>query len=86
MLPGASVSLHGSYVLRSGEIDFTGNAKLDATVSQLTTGFKSKLLKPLDPWFRHDGAGTTLPMHIGGTRGQPSFKIDFGKMLKRQSN
>jgi len=81
-LPGANVSLRGTYGLRSGAIDFQGTAKLDATVSQMTTGLKSKLLRPLDPLFRHDGAGTVIPIEIGGTRGQPSFKIDIGKMFR----
>ena len=82
-VPGANVSLHGSYGLRSGELDFQGTAKLDATISQMTTGIKSKLLKPLDPFFRHDGAGTVLPINIGGTRGEPSFRLDIGRVLRR---
>jgi hypothetical protein len=82
-VPGANVSLHGSYVLRSGAMDFQGTVKLDATVSQMTTGFKSKLLKPFDPLFRRDGAGTVLPISIGGTRGEPSFRLDIGRVLHR---
>jgi hypothetical protein len=82
-VPGANVSLHGSYVLRSGVLDFHGAAKLDATVSQMTTGFKSKLLKPFDPFFRRNGAGTFLPISIGGTRGEPSFRLDIGRVLHR---
>ena len=82
-LPGAIVSLRGSYGLRSGAIDFQGSAKLDATVSQMTTGFASRLLRPLDPFFSHDGAGTVIPIVIGGTRGDPSFTLDIGQMLRR---
>jgi len=82
-VPGANVSLHGTYALRSGAIDFQGTAKLDATVSQMTTGFKSKLLKPFDPFFRRDGAGTVLPVTIRGTRGEPSFRLDIGRVLRR---
>jgi hypothetical protein len=82
-VPGANVTLNGSYVLRSGVLDFQGTAKLDATVSQMTTGFKSKLLKPLDPFFHRDGAGTVLPITIGGTRGEPSFRLDIGRVLHR---
>jgi hypothetical protein len=69
--------------LRSGEIDFRGTAKLDAKASQMTTGWKSKLLKLADPWLSRDGAGTVLPIVISGTRGQPSFKLDVGRVLKR---
>jgi len=82
-LPGANVSLRGSYVLKSGAIDLEGTAKLEATVSQMTTGFKSKLLRPFDPLFRRDGAGTVLPIAIGGTRGEPSFRLDIGRVLRR---
>jgi hypothetical protein len=82
-LPGVTVSLKGGYGLRSQAISFQGTAKLDATVSQMTTGLKSKLLRPLDPFFRRDGAGTVLPINVGGTRGEPSFTLDIGQMLKR---
>lgn len=82
-VPGAHVNLGGTYALESGEIDFRGNAKLDATVSQMTTGVKHLLLKPLDPLFRRDGAGVELPIEISGTRGSPSFRLDLGKALRR---
>jgi hypothetical protein len=82
-LPGVNVGLHGSYVLRSGAIDFQGTAKLQARVSQMTTGFKSKLLRPFDPLFSRDGAGTVIPINIGGTRGEPSFRLNIGEMLRR---
>ena len=83
-VPGASVTLHGQYALQSGDIDFLGDAKLDATVSQMTTGIKHILLKPVDPLFKRDGAGTVLPIKISGTRGSPSFKLDIGRVLKRR--
>jgi hypothetical protein len=83
-LPGAHVSLDGQYALASGNIDFTGTAKLDATISKMTTGWKRVLLTPIDPLFKHDGAGTVLPIRISGTRGSPSFKLDIGRVLKRQ--
>ena len=82
-VPGADVSLEGKYWLASGDIDFTGTARLDATVSQMATGWKHVILRPLDPLFRRDGAGTVLPIRITGTRGTPSFKLDIGRVLKR---
>jgi hypothetical protein len=82
-VPGANVEMAGGYQLRTGEIDFKGTARLAAKVSQMTTGFKSKLLKLADPWFSHDGAGTVLPIVISGTRGEPSFKLDMGRVMKR---
>jgi len=82
-LPGAQVGLAGRYGLRSGSLDFKGTAKLDATVSQMTTGVKRLLLKPLDRFFSRDGAGVVLPIRISGTRGEPSFTLDIGQMFKR---
>ncbi len=83
-LPGVVVNMKGGYALRSGAISFEGTAKLDATVSQMTTGFKSKLLRPLDPFFSRDGAGTVIPIMVGGTRGEPSFTLNIGEMLRRK--
>jgi hypothetical protein len=82
-LPGARVDLHGTYALQSGAIDFEGTARLDATVSQMTTGWKSLLLRPVDPLFKRGSAGTVLPIGISGTRGEPSFRLDIGKILRR---
>ncbi len=81
-LPGARIGLEGTYVIASGAIDFRGQARLDATVSQMTTGIKSVLLKPVDPLFRHDGAGAVVPIVISGTRGSPSFRLDIGRAIR----
>jgi len=83
-VPGARVNLAGTYALASGAIDFNGTAKLSAKVSQMTTGWKSLVLKPIDRLFEHAGAGTELPIGIGGTRGSPSFKIDIGRVFRRK--
>lgn len=80
---GARVDLDGRYTLRGQALDFTGALRLDAPVSRTVTGFKSILLKPIDPLFRRDGAGTLLPIKISGTVGQPAFGVDMGRVLKR---
>lgn len=83
---GADVVLEGSYGLRGERLDFTGELKLDATVSQTTTGFKSVLLLAVDPFFRKRGAGTVLPIKISGSVGQPEFKLNlFAKKTKTQN-
>jgi hypothetical protein len=82
-IPGAQITLRGSYKVASGAIDMRGDAKLQATISQMTTGVKRIFLKPVDPLFRRDSAGAVLPIKIGGTRGDPSFKLDIGRVLKR---
>ena len=84
-VPGASVHLSGSYTLRSEELDFRGTLRLQAKLSQTTTGWKSLFLKPVDPWFERGGAGTVLPIRITGTERSPSFGLDVGRVLTRKS-
>jgi hypothetical protein len=76
-VPGAHILLDGTYGLHAETIDLHGKARLDAHLSQMTTGFKSKLLKLADPFFAKDGAGTVLPIKITGTRTSPEFGLDF---------
>lgn len=73
---GATVELAGNYGLKDEKIDFHGILRVDAKASQLTSGFKSFLLKPFDPFFRKNGV-TVLPIKVTGTRDQPSFGLDF---------
>jgi len=82
-VPGANISLAGDYALRSGRIDFRGIAKTQASISEMTTGVKHFLLKPLDPLFGRDSAGAVLPIKISGTRGEPSFRLDIGRVFRR---
>jgi len=83
-LPGASLQLQGAFGLLSQTLDFHGTVRLQAKVSQLTSGIKSLLLKPIDPLFAREGAGTVLPIKITGTREEPSFQVEIGKALKRE--
>ena len=74
---GAAISLAGTYNLDGGELDFRGHLKLDAKLSQTTTGVKSLFLRAVDPFFSKDGAGTELPIKVTGTKDAPSFGLDF---------
>ena len=67
----------GDYGLDGKEFDFRGKARLDAKVSQMMTGWKSILLKPVDPFFSKDGAGTEVPIQITGTQSEPHIGLDF---------
>ena len=67
----------GQYSLDGKTFDFHGTLRLDAKLSQMTTGWKSILLKPVDPFFAKDGAGTEVPFKITGTRDEPHFGLDF---------
>lgn len=76
-VPGARVNLHGWYGLKSEAMEFHGKIRLQATLSHLANGWKSLLLKPVDPFFKKDGAGAVLPIKITGTKADPHFGLDF---------
>jgi hypothetical protein len=76
-VPGALIALDGTYGLRSGEIDFHGTATMQAKVSEMTTGFKSFLLKAADPFFKNKRKGAVIPIKITGTRDKPSFGLEL---------
>jgi hypothetical protein len=80
---GARVALGGNYQLPNQQLDFEGSLILDAPLSKTTTGFKSLLLKLVDPLFRKDGAGAVLPISVSGTVDQPSFGLDKGRIMRR---
>lgn len=77
-VPGAQISLNGKYGLADKSIDFRGTARLEAKLSQTTTGFKSFLLKALDPFFKKNGAGAEIPIKIQGTKDEPTFGLALG--------
>lgn len=77
MVPGAQIDLAGHYDVDSGGLSFKGNARMQATVSQMVGGWKGLLLKPVDRFFKKDGAGTRVRVHVDGTRQDPQFGVDF---------
>jgi hypothetical protein len=81
-VPGTQVNLTGTYSLDENQIDFHGKARLDAKLSHTVTGWKSILLKPADPFFSKNGAGTELPVKVTGTKSEPHFGSDFGRKDK----
>ncbi len=76
-VPGADIALSGDYSLDGELFNFTGTARLDVHVSQLVTGWKSWMLKPVDPFFAKNGAGTQVPIKITGTRTEPQIGLNF---------
>ncbi len=82
-IPGAIVLLAGGYHLRSEVIDFTGHLLLDATLSQMTTGWKSVAARFAQPLFRRPGGGAKLPIRISGTRSKPAFGLDAKRAFSR---
>ena len=79
IVPGAAVELAGQYLFESEELDFHGKLRLQARVSQTMTGWKRWVLKPVDPFFAKEGAGTLLKIAVTGTRSNPKFGLDRGQ-------
>jgi hypothetical protein len=79
-VPGATIQLAGTYGLADGALKFEGTAKMEASVSKMVGGWKGMLLAPADRYFKKDGAGTEVPIHIEGTREAPKFGIDFERL------
>jgi hypothetical protein len=82
-VPGARIALDGSYSLRHETLDFKGTASMDAKLSQMTKGWKSFVLKAVDPLFRRKG-DTVIPLTIGGTVDDPKFGLDVKRALTRK--
>ncbi len=77
-IPGTGVYLHGTYNLPQETLDLHGRLEMQAKLSQITTGFKSVLLKAIDPLFSKNGKGTVLPIKITGPVKHPSYGLDLG--------
>jgi hypothetical protein len=83
-VPGARVELAGRYGLKAETMDFKGQLLLDAKISQTMTGWKSLVLKVVDPLFKQkDGSGSAIPIKIGGSRNAPDFGLDVRRVFKR---
>jgi hypothetical protein len=76
-MPGTKISMSGTYKVDGSECDFHGKADLDAKLSQMVTGWKSVLLKPVDPFFSKNGAGTEVPISVTGTKSDLHFGLDM---------
>jgi hypothetical protein len=82
-IPGALVQMTGTYDLTPETLDFTGTLRTDATISEMTGGFKGKTLKILDPIFaKKGGGGTEIPIVIGGSRKNPSIGLDTRHLFR----
>lgn len=80
-VPGSVVQLSGSYHLRSEAMNFKGYLLTDATLADMTSGVKSLLARAAQPFFRRPGGGSRLPIKISGTRANPQFGLDVGRVF-----
>lgn len=77
-IPGAHLQLAGEYALDPETLDLHGKLRMQARLSQTTTGFKSFLLKFADPFFSKGDLGTVLPLKITGSVQHPHYGLDLG--------
>jgi len=83
-VPGAVIQLAGTYKIRGEDLDFTGELRMDAKLSQLVGGKKGIFLKAIDPFFSKRGAGTLIPIGISGTRDSPTLEFSmFHKKIRK---
>jgi len=80
-VPGVEVQLKGAYSIRQEDLDFTGDVRLQATVSHTMTGVKRWIAVPLDPLFKKKGAGTYLPVKVEGSKDKPKIELEWKKVL-----
>ena len=75
--PGVYVTLAGTYALRSEILNLHGTARLEAKLSQTTTGVKSFFLKLVDPFVKNKktNSGTQLPITITGPARHPKVGV-----------
>jgi len=76
-VPGAEATLQGTYNLEDTKIDFHGDLKTEASLSDDSSGVKAVLLKPLDPLFKKKHAGAEVPVEMTGTYHEPHFGVSL---------
>jgi hypothetical protein len=80
-VPGAGIDLTGSFDLDQDILDFHGTLRMTASISQTMTGWKHWVLKPIDPFFSNQGAGTLLNIKVEGTAEHPTFGLNRGQKI-----
>jgi hypothetical protein len=76
-MPGAQMTMEGQIQLVPSTFEFHGKVRTQATASQMTTGWKSLVLKPFDGLLKKNGAGVELPVRVTGTRSTYDLGLDF---------
>ena len=85
-MPGAQVQMEGKIELVGSTFEFHGKVRTEATVSQMTTGWKSLLLGPFDKLLKKNGAGAELPIMVTGTHSTYDLRLDFPHDVRRPAD
>jgi len=76
-MPGVDLILDGVYSMDASAFEFKGHVRTDAKASQMVSGWKHFLLKPIDPFLSRNGAGVELPISITGQKNDVHFGLAF---------
>jgi len=79
-IPGAQATLKGTFNFHNENVHLTGSLAMQSEISHAVTGFKSVLLKPLDPFMKKRKAGAVVPIAITGKPGQYKISQDFSHL------
>ena len=74
---GARATLQGTFNFHDETVHLTGNLAMQSGASHAVTGFKSVLLKPLDPFLKKRHAGAVIPIAVIGGPGHYKVTQDF---------
>jgi hypothetical protein len=72
-VPGAQGDMNGTYSILSKRVNLRGKMRMNATVSQATTGAKSFFLKVVDPFYKKKHAGAEVTITMTGVYGHTHF-------------
>jgi hypothetical protein len=76
-IPGAKAEMSGQVQLVGSTYEFQGKVRTEATASQMTTGWKSLLVKPFDGLLKKNGAGLELPIKVTGTKSTYDLRLNY---------
>jgi hypothetical protein len=81
-LPGAKADVHGTFNIVNERINMHGMVQLQAKLSNTTSGFKSFLIKVLNPFINKDKPQEPLPVAVSGTYSHPQFSVSITSKKK----
>jgi hypothetical protein len=83
-VPGESAQVRGTYNFLDHRVDLKGTLRMEAKLSQATTGIKSFFARFLNSRFETKNAGAEMPIRVTGTDNDPHFQVEL-KRSKRDS-
>ena len=78
-VPGARASMHGTYNLVNERINLHGAVRLQAKISDTSTGIKSFLLRAISTFIKRNKPQVPLPIEITGTFDHPRYSVSITK-------